>query len=290
MPLRRLILGLALIVAPSLAGAQSVVLDGAIRLGGSSRADDLAVGHLDATLGLPLLRGLRLSAELGVYMFYRDGKNPHETYAALVWDDRLRLGAVRPAYDAVLPSTFLRAAPTIAQDRMEYTLSHATTEAARKTAVPWGLSYQDASGDLFWAISAHRAEKGDFTAASLALSRQSGPFQMAAGIEPVWDNSGSYLGTNAKLGGRWTSGPVDLGLAWLHPDANNRPDALALDAAVALADRITALAFAELTEAGQDDAYGLALQLDVTHSTALFLAGTGGAGDEALHLTVEHRF
>lgn len=93
------------------------------------------IGFVDATLTIPLARRGPLDLEIGTYLFALDGKRPHETCAAVVWDDTWRLGAVRPAYDLVLPSVFARAAPHLAYDRAEYSRALATVEAMRRRAL-----------------------------------------------------------------------------------------------------------------------------------------------------------
>lgn len=286
----RLALILAIAALPAGLQAQSFYLDGTVAIGATDAYAGHVVGQIDATATIPLSRRWPLSFELGTYLFALDGKRPHETYAAFVWNDTLRLGVVRPAYDAVLPSVFERHAPYLAYARAEYARAHATTEAMRRTAVPWGLSYTHQAGDLRYWVSAHDAVKGQFRSASVALEWVRGPWSVAAAVEGVWDRRANYHGINAKLGARYDFGDVEIGLTYLHPDANAKPDALALDIGWDVTDRLALSAFGEVSQTGKDDAYGIAARYALRpHMDATF-AATDGAAGSAYHLTLAHRF
>ncbi|WP_121631577.1 hypothetical protein [Tropicibacter alexandrii] len=286
----RLSLILAIAALPAGLHAQSIDFDGTVSLGATDAYASHGVGQIDATVTIPLSQSWPLSFELGTYLFALDGKRPHETYAALVWNDTWRLGAVRPAYDAVLPSVFERNAPYLAYARAEYARAHATTEAMRRTAVPWGLSYTHQAGDLRFWVSAHDAVKGGFRSASVALEWQRGPWTVAAAVEGVWDRASIYDGINAKLGARYDFGDVEIGLGWLHPNASGLPDALALHAAWEVNQRVTLSAFGEFTENGRNDAYGLSARYAIRPDLDVTLAATDGAAGSAFHLTLAHRF
>jgi hypothetical protein len=280
-------------VAPAPSYLSKVTFDGVVGLGSSTDNHGAAIGFADVTFGLPLLRRLPLRFEVGTYLFALDGKRPHETYAAFAWNDRLRLGALRPAYDAVLPSVFETSAPYLAYRRSEYTRSHNTVEAMRRTAVPWGLSYTGASGRLDWIVSLHDARKGDFSTASAALTYSGAGWQAMAAVERVDAGGTRHTGFNAKLGARVTSGILDFGLAYLHPDANRRPDALAIDAAFAASARITLGLMGEVTEDGSDDAYGLSMDYGFRvkgQDVHLTLAATDGVLGRGAHLGVRYHF
>lgn len=287
--IRPFCLSLALLAPlPALAQSSGVGLDGSVGIGGSSRDGDTGMGVVDVTLTVPLSRRVPLSFELGTYMFVLDGKNPHETYAALAWDDRFRLGVVRPAYDAVLPSVFERAAPFLAYERAEYSRAAATTRAMRATAVPWGVSAAFSQGATDWQLSLGDAAKGGFTAASVSAAHRRGGWQVSAALEAVWPREGE-ADVNAKLGARFGIGRADLGLALLLPGANEEPDALALDAVAPLSERLDLLAMGELTGNGSD-AYGLGLDYAVTPRARLVTSVTEDSRHQAAHLTLRYAF
>lgn len=285
--LRALCLCLALL-CPVPAPADPWSFSGRVTFGATDLKGGTGIGMVDVTLSVPL--GHRFDVEIGTYLFALEGKRPHETYAALVVDDRWRIGAVRPAYDAVLPSVFSRVAHFLAYERAEYALAHATVEAMRNTAVPWGLSWQRRSAQTDLAFSAHDAVKGKFRTLSASLARRGEGRSLAAAIEPVWLRDGSYVGTNAKLGGRADVGTGSVGIALLHPEGNETRDALALDVAMALTGHLDMLVFGEATGAAQDTVYGIALDYHIRPDSSALVSITGGAGGSGLHLTLERRF
>ncbi len=264
----RFVLPVLGLILPTALQAQSLEFSGQLALGATQSVPGEAIGQADVTLALPLSRRVPLVFEAGAYLFALYGKTPHETYVALVWNDRLRLGVVRPAYDSVLPSVFEQSAPALAYDRAEYARAQTTVAAMRRTAVPWGLSWRGRAGQLDWAVSAHHAEKGGFSAASLALRHVGEGWELAAAVEQVRGHSGAPDGTNAKIGGRVTIGRAEAGLAALFADANGRSTALAVDLVVPVGSRTRFRAMGEFTEQGKDDAYGLALHHDFTPAAA----------------------
>ncbi|MFW2542037.1 hypothetical protein ACN2XU_05300 [Primorskyibacter sp. 2E107] len=286
-----LILTLCLFL-PSIGIAQSArpEISGDIAVSATSYGPDHGIGQLDFSFALPLDRSGRLSAEIGAFMYVLPQKRPHETYLALTWDDRLRLGVVRPAYDFVLPSVFEEHAPHLAYARAEYARAYTTTTAMRQGAVPWGLSYTDDQGPVGWAVSLHHAARGGFFSATSAARWQRGLWRIAGAIEGVWDTAGAFKGTNAKLGVAYLREGWSLGLAWLHPDAENLPDALALAARLDVAQKVALSLFGEFTDGGSDDAYGLAASYALSQSATLSLAATQWRDDTGLHLTLTHRF
>ncbi|WP_417207119.1 hypothetical protein [Antarctobacter sp.] len=275
---------------PAALSAQSVSFEGTLALGTTDIAGGSGIGVIDATATIPLTRRYPLTFELGAYLFGLDGKRPHETYGAFVWDDTWRVGVVRPAFDQVLPSVFARAAPYLAYERAEYTRAHATVEAMRRTAVPWGISWQQSFGQTDVAVSLHDANKGNFRSASIALTYHGAGWQLAAAVETVTEDDFTHEGINAKLGARFDMGQMDVGITYLHPDANDTPDALALDVVFPVSSRVDMLAFGEITDKGKDDAYGLALDYKVRGDSSVLFAVTDGARDSAVHLTLERRF
>lgn len=284
-----LVVALAAMTASPLS-AQSLKFAGTVDAGVTDMTRDPMFGAVDMTVSAPLAVQGRLAFEFGAYLFALDGKKPHETYAAFTWDDRFRLGVVRPAYDLVLPSVFEHTAPFLAYQRAEYGRSFNTVEAMRHTAVPWGLSAQGSAGSMDWVVSAHRAEKGGFSAASAAVTYTGQGYRLMAAVETIRDDAGALDGTNAKIGARFDLGRSEFGIAWLHPDANARPDALSLDARIPLTGQITLAALGEFTEGAKDDAYGLALTRKFGKYGATTVAVTDGAAGPGLHLTHSYRF
>ncbi len=278
------------LLCPSLAVAQSFTFDGRVALSAHDLDGGSSIGVIDVTGVVPLGRKAPLGFEFGAFAYALTGKHPHETYAALVWNDRWRAGVVRPAYDSVLPSVFARAAPYLAYERAEYARAHATVEAMRHTAVPWGLSWRQSLGRTDVAVSLHDASKGHFGALSLAVAYNGEGWQLAAAIEAVSSDRHSIERINAKIGARVDLGRAELGIAYLHPDANRRPDALALDLVVPVPGRLNLMAFGEFTADGRDDAYGIALDHAFRPDSSLLVAATDGARGRAFHLTLEHRF
>ncbi len=279
------------LLAPVPALAQGLSFDGTVGLGATGTEGTRGVGMVDVTLTVPLSRRIPLTFEAGTYMVVLEGKRPHETYAAFAWDDRFRAGVVRPAYDSVLPSVFERAAPFLAYERIEYARSHATVEAMRATAVPFGVSAQFTQGALRWMVSAHKDDKGGFDAASVAASYQGTGWQIAAAVESVREHGGPDR-VDAKLGTRVALGPqAEAGLTLLSPDGNDRDDALAFDMTWTATETLSFMAFGEAVRGGGDDAWGLAGEYRFRPDTSVILAGTDGdAAGAAWHLTLAHRF
>lgn len=278
------------LLSPAVASAQSFSFDGTVALGTTDIAGGSGIGVIDATAAIPLTQRFPLTFEIGTYLFGLDGKRPHETYAAFAWDDTWRAGVVRPAFDQVLPSVFARTAPYLAYERAEYTRAHATVEAMRRTAVPWGVSWQQAFGQTDVAVSIHDAKKGNFRSASVALTYQGTGWTLAAAVETVTSDDFTHEGFNAKLGARFDVGQMDVGVTYLSPDVNDTPDALALDIVVPVSTRFDLLAFGELTDKATDDAYGLALDYKIQPDSSALFAVTDGERDSAVHLTLERRF
>lgn len=276
----------ALLLCPVAAMAEPISASGTLAVGVTDTGTGL--GALDLTVTLPITP--RLDAEIGTYLFTLNGKRPHETYAALVWGRQWRIGVVRPAYDSVLPSVFAQTAPFLAYERAEYTRAHATVEAMRNTAVPWGLSWQQSYGQTDLAVSVHDAVKGKFRTLSAAFTHRGDGWEITAAIEPVWLRDGNYASTNAKIGGRAQLGDSSIGLALLHPEANDRPDALSFDVVMPTTDKWDMRAFAELTRDGRDDAYGIGVAYHLNADNSLSFAATDGEAGRALHLTLERRF
>jgi hypothetical protein len=278
------------LIWPLAALAEPWSFAGTLAAGVNDVNDGTGMGFVDATLAIPLMRRAPVNFEIGTYAFILDGKRPHETYGAFVWDNRLRVGAVRPAYDAVLPSVFSRAAPYIAYRRAEYARAHATVEAMRSTAVPWGVSWRQSFGQTDLALSAHDATKGNFRAVSASVAHRDDGWQLAAAVEAVWSRDGVHDGINAKLGGVVDIGPGSLGLAWLHPDANDRPSALAVDMTIPISKQLDVLGMYETTKDSQDDAYGLAFDYHIRPDRSLLFAATDSNQGSTLSLTLECRF
>lgn len=273
--------------------AQSLGFSGDVSLGVNSFDDRIGIARVDAMLSLGLfsVAERRLSVELGTFAYFFKGDRPHETYAALAYDDRARLGVVRPAYDLVLPSVFALTAPAIAEMRAEYARALTTTEAMRFNAVPVGVSYTSDEGSTLWAVSAHDVTKGeDFSAVSAAFQRGDGRWVWSVAVEGVWDKWDDFQGVNAKVGGRWTGDQWKIGLAYLHPDANARPDAFALAASYALSKDLSLSAFAEITQSAGDDAYGIAGVYDVSKAADLVLSNTEADGSYEYHFTYTRRY
>ena len=277
------------LVDPAL--AQSFAMTGAVSASATGLAPDGAVASVDLTGSIPLGHPFErpLALEIGTFAFVLRDKRPHETYVALAWDDRFRLGVVRPAHDAVLPSVFADTAPWLAYTRAEYAGARTTVAAMRRTAVPFGASWQDAQGPLEWSVSAHDAAKGGFLSASAALSWRTGGWQVAGAAEGVWDRGGGWQGLNAKLGAGHDAGSWGGDAAWLHPKANGRPDALALDLWAKAGARWTLSGFGELTRTGED-AGGIAARRDLGPHSALTLAATRESAAGGLHLTLSRGF
>lgn len=284
--------GLIALALPHLATAQGLTFSGDVSLSTNSVTDQHGIGRVDAILSIDLVRlsGRPVTAELGTFAYFMRGDRPHETYAALAYDDRLRMGFTRPAYDLVVPSVFAFTAPSIGETRAEYSKALTTIEPMRFNSVPIGVSYTDQSGDLLWGISIHDADDGDFRSASAALEWQGGSWTWSAAMEGVWDQRNDFQGINAKLGGRYSSERWELGMALLHPDANARPDTMAFDAAFDLSRHLSLLAFGEITEDRSDDAYGIGARHMIAADTEMVLSGTDGDDQREIHLTFTRRY
>jgi len=263
---------------------------GTLSIGTTDMKPGPGIGFADVTFGVPLTSRAPLTFEFGTYLFSLDGKRPHETYAAFAWDGRYRLGALRPAYDAVLPSVFEDTAPFLAYSRAEYTRAYNTVEAMRRTAVPWGLSAEGSAGGFDWIVSLHDASKGDFRSASAALTWNGDSYRLMAAVESVWTGENDHIATSSKFGGTYLFDRGEVGLAYLHPEANERPDAVAWHMRVPLADRIGMEAMGEFTEDATDDAYGLAVDYSFREFGKVTIAATDGALHPGLHATYSLKF
>ncbi|MEQ8294041.1 MAG: porin [Roseovarius sp.] len=281
---------LALCICVSTAHAQQLDIDGELRVGATSLYGGEGIGAADIIVGFDFFRTVPLGAELGFYGFAGKPGRPHETYVALTWNDTWRVGFTPSVYDTVLKSTFDHAAPRVGLDRVEYTRSLATVEPIRRAAVPAGVSYTGSFGQTIFAASAHHANKGDFTALALAVSREWEDFTLSGAVEGVWADALTNDGINAKLGGSYDFGATRIGLAYLHPDANARPDTLALDFAWSPTKGLDLLAFGEISLEDTDDAYGVAADFILRDSTSWILSATDSSGGSAFHATLEQRF
>ncbi|KUF12225.1 hypothetical protein [Pseudoponticoccus marisrubri] len=288
---RILFLVLALCGPAQLASAQSSTLSGRVALGYTDDLSGTAIGAVDLTWSLAVTRRQPLRFEIGTYLFALDGKRPHETYAAFAWNDSWRLGVVRPAYDGVLPSGFERLAPYHAYERAEYARAFTTVEAMRRTAVPWGASYEGVSGPLSFAISVHDAVKGSFRSGTVAVEYAGAGWSLAAAVEGARSRGGQHRDTNSKIGARFDVAGGAVGIAYLHPELNNRDNALALDMTLPLGDRLTLMGAAELTELHRDDAYALGMDVRLRDTLSVLVSGSDTtARGSAAHLTLETRF
>ncbi|WP_136442673.1 hypothetical protein [Pacificoceanicola onchidii] len=274
----------------ALAQSSGISTEGTLSISAHGYGPDHGIGAVDITFSLPISRNGRFGLELGTFMYILPQKRPHETYVALTIDDRWRIGVVRPAYDFVLPSVFEEAAPHLAYARAEYSRAYTTTNAMRQGAVPWGLSYTDNRAPFGWAMSVHHAAVGGFSSASLAARWQHGAWRLAAAVEGVWSEAGDFDDINAKLGLSYVQDRWSIGLAWLHPEAEGLPDALALNAGFDVTDKLSLSLFGEFTDGGRDDAYGLAAHYAFHDRATLSLAATRWNDETGFHLTLTHRF
>lgn len=280
----------ALFLTITAATAQQVDFDGELRVGATGLNGGQGIGAADFVASFDFFRTVPLGAELGFYGFAGRAGRPHETYVALTWKDKWRVGFTRSAYDTVLISAFDHAAPMVGLNRVEYTRALATVEPIRRGAVPAGLSYTAKLGEATWAASAHHASKGDFTAVALAVSQDWERLTLAAAVEGVWAGVATTDGVNAKLGGTYDFGATRLGFAYLHPGANARPDTLALDLAYSPVKGLDLLAFGEISLDDSDDAYGVAADFILRDSTSWIVSATDSQSGSAFHATLEQRF
>ena len=172
----------------------------------------------------------------------------------------------------------------------EYTRARATTEALRFNSVPVGVSYGETTGTTRWAVSLLDASDGNFRSASAAAEWQAQPVTFAAAIEGVWDPKDEFDGINAKVGARWQADRLNLGAAFLHPDANQRPDALALDINYDVWRDLVLSAFGEITRDSTTSAYGFAARYDFNDRSDMSFAVTDTKTDEEVHFTYTRRY
>ncbi len=272
--------------------AQPFEFTGDVSISVNSFEDNHGIARVDATASLPIVHidGRPLSFEFGTFAYFLRGDRPHETYAALAFDDRWRLGVVRPAYDSVLPSVFGFTAPSLANTRAENARAYATTEAMRFNSVPVGFSYTGHVDEFKWAVSMHDADKGDFRSASAALLWQETLLKMAIAVETVWNPRNNFEGINAKAGGRWAGEQLEVGLAYLHPDANQRPDALAFDVQYFMSDKLLLSTFGEVTKSWQDEAYGVAAKYKINSGSDVIFSVTSASDRDDLHFTYTRHY
>lgn len=277
---------------PGAALSDGITFSGDISVGANSIQDNAFMSRVDAMVTATLfdIRDKPFAFEFGTFGYYYKGDRPHETYAAFVYDDRFRLGVVKPAYDQVLISPFDFTAPSIAETRAEYTRARATTEALRFNSVPVGVSYDGTAGNTAWAVSLLDASDGNFRSAAAAAEWRAQAVTLAAAVEGVWDPKDDFDGINAKIGARWQHGLFDIGAAVLHPDANQRPDAVAIDANYTVWRDLTLSGFGELTRGSTTSAYGLAARYDFEDRSHVTFAVTDTKADEEVHFTYVRRY
>jgi len=277
---------------PGAALSDDITFSGDISVGANSIQDNAFMSRVDAMVTATLfdIRDKPLAFEFGTFGYYYKGDRPHETYAAFVYDDRFRLGVVKPAYDQVLISPFDFTAPSIAETRAEYTRARATTEALRFNSVPVGVSYGDTAGNTAWAVSLLDASDGNFRSASASAEWRAQAVTLAAAVEGVWDPKDDFDGINAKIGARWQQGLFDIGAAVLHPDANRRPDAVAIDANYTVWRDLTLSGFGELTRSRTTSAYGLAARYDFEDRSDVTFAVTDTKANQEVHFTYTRRY
>ncbi|WP_428513242.1 hypothetical protein [Roseovarius sp.] len=274
------------------AAADWVDFSGDVSVGANSIQDNAFMSRVDAMLTFRLfdVADSPVAFEFGTFGYYYKGDRPHETYAAFVYDDRFRLGVVKPAYDRVLISPFDFTAASVAETRAEYTRARATTEALRFNSVPVGVSYGDTTGDTAWAVSLLDASDGNFRSAAGSAEWRAQAMTFAAAIEGVWDPKDHFDGVNAKIGARWQQGRLDIGAAVLHPDANQRPDAVAFDVNYNVWRDLTLSGFGEVTPDSTTSAYGLAARYDFADRSDVSFAVTDTTTDEEVHFTYTRRY
>lgn len=261
----------AMACAPSAALTQSWTPSGDIVVGITDASEGTAIARInaDVTFSLEALTDLPAKIDVGTFMYVLPSKRPHETYISLVWQDRWRIGAVRPAYDAVLPSVFAFHAPYLAYDEAENTRAFATVQAMRKTAVPYGLSYTADEGSHFWGVSLHVAPEDDFQTLSGAVSVRHAAWTFSAAAEGVWHARNKSEEFNTKLGVEYQQGNVDLKAAFFHPEANDRSDLIALEASYQLTGDASVSAFGEVVHQEESASYGMALNYALSPRTSL---------------------
>lgn len=289
---RKVVFFLIALLCAGQVSAQSFEFSGDVSVGLNTVDDQYGISRVDAMLSFTVLHldNRPLSVEFGGFAYFKRKDRPHETYGALAFDNRWRFGFVKPAYDLVLPSVFAYAAPAVAEIRADYVRARATVEPMRVYSVPWGMSYTDQFGDMQFAVSGHRASDGDFGALSTSLGWDTSPVSYGIAVEWVWDPRGSFAGYNAKAGARWKSKLWEIGLAYLHPDANSRPDALAFDVTYAVTRKVALSAFGEMTRTRHDEAYGLSARYRVNPVSDITLSGTTSRDGELAHLTYNRRY
>ena len=81
---------------PEAAAADWVDFSGDISVGANSIQDNAFMSRVDAMLTFTLfdIADRPFAFEFGTFGYYYKGDRPHETYAAFVYDDRVRLGVV----------------------------------------------------------------------------------------------------------------------------------------------------------------------------------------------------
>ncbi|MBS0126578.1 hypothetical protein [Thetidibacter halocola] len=282
---RPAIFALCLSLAAPAALAQSLDIEGRVGLGLTDARGDSWIAPVDMTATWRL--GAYAAVEIGTFAYGMPGKRPHETYAALHWGD-LRLGVVRPAYDAVLISVFEETAPHRAYAEAETTRAHTTTRAMRVNAVPVGLSYDRQDGATWWGLSLHSDAKGAFSSATAAIRGQEGAWTVAAAVESV--HAEGAIRNNTKLGLRWKGARIEAGLAAFHPDASSQPDALALDLHWQASDRLRLSALAETARGTAPDTGGLAATWALSPGLTLSGAALHEGDRDSAHLTLTRRF
>ena len=269
---------------------ERLALSGEVTLGLTGAGQSLPLARIDMTASLPLTRpgGAPLGFELGLNQYLKDTKRPHETYAALVWNDRWRLGVVRPAYDSVVPSVFDEAVPQSSYETRAFVLSRATLDAMTRTEIPLGVSADWERGPLRGSVSAHYALRGEATLASAALAWSQDGLSLAAAAELVLEAHGRTR-ANLKAGLRLRRRVSDLSLSLLAPRANSAQDALQMAYWHRLSPRLWLGAMTH-RQRGPGSRSALALRYGAGRLGTWHLAVTDEPGGPALHASVGWRF
>ena len=280
---------LAAVALPARPGAQPrLTFSGSATVALSSDAPSPAIGLLDVTADIRLSHALHL--EIGALEYVLRGKHPHETYAALAWNDRWRLGVIRPAYDGVLSSALVAMAPHAAFDARATHLSYATVGAMSRTDVPWGLSYSAQGANLRWGVSLHDTLRGGYRMLSGALAWSRGGWTLSAAAEGVWSSAGTWRGANLKAAAALSLPQTEVALTLFHPDANRAPDAAELSLTRHLRPRLDLGVVAHVEQGRSGDLAGLGLSYALGGASRVFATALGGTSNGSLQLGLEARF
>jgi len=235
----------------------------------------LAAGYSDRVPGSDLFlfsdANARLSfgdfgLDLGVFGLADALDTPHETYGTVTYDfaggGRLAIGVPRPAYDSFAASAFETQFPLLGAARVGTTRSLATFGAMYAHFLPYGVRFQNETGNLRYAASVHSVPNQNTTIAGFGAAWPMGDWVLEGAVEVSWGKSTEVAG---KLQAHGKVGRLSGGLGLYLPGTVGNPDAVEVFASYAPYDRVTVSGVLQVPlDGATDPSAGLSLRYGIS--------------------------